>query len=186
MIEPAVVLYNDVPFERKLTYMKLTDKFWAKLDGGYRKTYDVSVPLIKMEQSNDPAVHAAIWEELWENLHHQGDVGLASYMAIPQLVRITKEKGLVDWNLFGLCSLIEQHRHDDGNPDLPDAAQNYYQSGLTELNELALETLKTDQEDAVFTTALAAIATCSGRVHLGKALIQLEDEDVLEEFLEQF
>ncbi|PZR25875.1 MAG: hypothetical protein DI535_16340 [Citrobacter freundii] len=166
--------------------MTLQDKNWYKLDGAYRKPYDASVPLMKMEQSSDPGVHAKIWEELWSNLHHQGNVGLASYMAIPQLVRITKEKGLVDWNLFGLCSLIEQHRHDEDNPDLPAAAQAYYQDGLTELNELALEILKTDQEDAVFTTALAAIATCSGRINLGKALIQLEDEDVLEEFLEQF
>jgi hypothetical protein len=166
--------------------MKLTDKFWAKLDGGYRTLYDVSVPLIKMEQSTDPAVHAAIWAELWNNLHHQGDVGIASYMALPQLVRITREKNIVDWNLFALCSLIEQHRHDEDNPDLPAAAQAYYQNGLTELNDLALETLKTDQEDTLFTTALAAIATCSGRTQLGKALIQLEDDDVLEEFLEQF
>lgn len=183
---PCSVRYSVTCRQSNSETMKLTDKFWAKLDGGYRTLYDVSVPLIKMEQSGDPAVHAAIWEELWQNLHHQGDVGLASYMALPQLVRITKEKGLVDWNLFALCSIIEQQRHENDNPDLPTAAQKYYQDGLTELNELALETLKTDQEDTLFTTALAAIATCSGRTRLGKALVQLEDEEVLEEFLEQF
>jgi len=166
--------------------MKLQDKFWSKLDGGNRKIYDVSVPLIKMDQSSDPDVHAAIWEELWNNLHNKGHVGLASYMALPQLVRITKEKNMVDWNLFALCSLIEQKRHKNNNPDLPATAQQYYQDGLTALNNLALEMLKSDQEDTLFVTALAAIATCSGRTQLGNALIQLEDEQVLEEFLEQF
>ncbi|MBO9658221.1 MAG: hypothetical protein J7527_05295 [Chitinophagaceae bacterium] len=164
----------------------LTNKFWAKLDGGNRQIYDVSIPLIKMEQSSDPAVHAAVWEELWNNLHNQGNVGLASYMAIPQLVRIVKEKNMIDWNVFALCSLIEQKRHENNNPDLPAEAQKYYQDGLTALNDLALEALKTDQEDTLFVSALAAIATCSGRTRLGNALIQLEDEQVLEEFLEQF
>jgi hypothetical protein len=166
--------------------MKLQDKNWAKLDGANGKLYDVSVPLIKMEQSTDPSVHAAIWQELWNNLHQNGKVGLASYLAIPQLVRITKEKEIIDWNLFALCSIIEQKRHENNNPDLPVAAQKYYQQGLTELNNLALEAIKTDQEDTLFVTALAAIATCSGRTRLGNALIQLEDEQVLEEFMEQF
>jgi hypothetical protein len=167
-------------------FMKLQDKNWHKLDGANRKIYDASVPLLKMEQSSDPQVHAKIWEELWSNLHQQGRVGLASYMALPQLVRIAKEKGMIDWNLFALCSLIEQKRHENNNPDLPAAAQKYYQDGLTELNNLALEMLKSDQEDTLFVTALAAIATCTGRTRLGNALIQLEDEQVLEEFLEQF
>jgi hypothetical protein len=33
-----------------------------------------------------------VWDELCNELHHQGDVGLASYAAIPQLVRISEER----------------------------------------------------------------------------------------------
>lgn len=167
--------------------MNLQDPVWQKLNGAYKKPYDVSVPLRKMEQTTDPAELAKIWEELWANLHHQGDVGFASYLALPQLVRITKEKNIIDWNLFGLCSLIEQQRHEKNNPDLPAQFQQYYQDGLTELANLALEVLGTDQEDdTMFVTALSAVATGSGRNRLGKALMQLEDEEVMEEFLEQF
>ena len=166
--------------------MDLQDKAWKKVNGGRKTLYDASVPLQRMEQTNDPAQVAKIWQELWDNLHHQGNVGIASYLALPQLVRIAKEKKMIDWNLFGLCSLIEQQRHERDNPDLPAVFQQYYQEGLTELSKLALESLKTDQEDdTMFVTALAVIATSSGRTRLGKAILQLEDEELMEEFLEK-
>lgn len=165
--------------------MNLQDKAWQKVNGGNKTPYDASVPLQRMEQANDPGQIAKIWEELWANLHHQGHVGIASYLALPQLVRIAKGKGMIDWNLFGLCSLIEQQRHEKNNPDLPAAYQQYYQDGLTELSNLALESLKKEQEDdTMFVTALAVIATSSGRTRLGKAILQLEDEELLEEFLD--
>jgi hypothetical protein len=166
--------------------MDLQDKAWKKVNGGRKTLYDASVPLQRMEQTNDPAQVAKIWQELWDNLHHQGNVGIASYLALPQLVRIAKEKKMIDWNIFGLCSLIEQQRHERDNPDLPAVFQQYYQEGLTELSKLALESLKTDQEDdTMFVTALAVIATSSGRTRLGKAILQLEDEELMEEFLEK-
>jgi hypothetical protein len=166
--------------------MNLQDKAWQKVNGGNKTPYDASIPLQKMEKTSDPSQVAKLWEELWSNLHHNGNVGIASYLALPQLVRIAKEKGMIDWNLFGLCSLIEQQRHEKNNPDLPAVFQQYYQDGLTELSNLALESLKTEQEDdTMFVTALAVIATSSGRTRLGKAILQLEDEELMEEFLDQ-
>jgi len=34
--------------------------------------------------------------------------------------------------------------------------------------------------------ALAAIATCDGQIKIGKAILEMEDEDLLNDFLEQF
>jgi hypothetical protein len=45
------------------------------------------------EQTREPA-----WDELWEELHHQGDVGEASYASVAHLVRIHRTGVVVDWN----------------------------------------------------------------------------------------
>jgi hypothetical protein len=79
-----------------------------------------------LEKTDDPGVIHKIWTELWDNLHHQGDVGLASYLAVPQLARIGRLKKLFDWNLLALCNVIEQERHRETNPRLPIEFLDYY------------------------------------------------------------
>ena len=66
--------------------MTLDDKIWSGCEGGYRYIYDASIPLKRFEKTNDPIVISEIWNEFWNELHHQGDVGLASYWALPQIV----------------------------------------------------------------------------------------------------
>lgn len=114
--------------------IKLDDNIWASLEGGYRTSYDASRPLKKLQAASNAAQMQPVFEELWQELHHQGDVGIASYLAVPQLVRIAKEKDVFDWNILGLCALIEQQRHFSGNPQLPKEFSEYYQNGLNELN----------------------------------------------------
>ncbi len=44
------------------------------LNGGYGIPYDPEPAIKNLNSSHDEAI-----TELWENLYHQGDVGLASY-----------------------------------------------------------------------------------------------------------
>ena len=76
--------------------MTLNDNLWKKLHGGYKTLYDASIPLRQLEETEDKEKIREIFNELWNELHHQGDVGLASYLALPHLVRIGKSKGLFD------------------------------------------------------------------------------------------
>jgi hypothetical protein len=46
--------------------LSLTDPIWRELEGGYRMPYDASKALAQMEGGE------SVWEELWEELHHQG------------------------------------------------------------------------------------------------------------------
>ncbi len=165
--------------------MTLTDKIWQDLEGGYKIPYDVSVPLRKLEQAQDPETIKQIWEELWNELHHQGDVGLASYLALPQLVRIGKSRALFEWNLLGLCCVIEQQRHSEGNPALSPEFQDYYYKGLEDLKHFVLDNINRKLDDTIYTMALATLATCTGRIKLGKAIMELEDKNILDEFLDQ-
>lgn len=166
--------------------MELTDKIWQDLEGGYKSPYDASIPLIQLEKTNDPETIKKIWDELWNELHHQGNVGIASYLSLPQLVRIGKSKGLFDWNLLGLCCVIEQQRHLGNNPILPLEFIDYYNQGLVNLKQFVLDNMDKDLEDTTHTIALSTLATCNGQTKLGKAIMELVDQDLLEEFLGQF
>jgi len=166
--------------------MELTNNIWKTLEGGYKIPYDASIPLRQLELTSDTDTVKKIWEELWNELHHQGDVGLASYLSLPQLVRIEKLKGLYDWNLLGLCCVIEQQRHLGNNPTLPTEFNDYYNKGLFDLKQLVLDNLNKKLDNTTFTLSLATLATCNGQIELGKAIMELEDKAILNEFLKQF
>ncbi|WP_316773007.1 hypothetical protein [Pedobacter frigiditerrae] len=166
--------------------MELTDNIWKTLEGGYRTIYDVSMPLQKLLATNDEREIDKIWEELWNELHHQGDVGLASYLSLPQLVQIGKLKNLYNLNLLSLCCIIEQQRHLGNNPVIPPEFLDYYENGLKELKLFVLNNLNNNLDDATYAISVATLATCNGQIELGKAILELEDKDILNEFIEQF
>src|ERR1700722_1269685 len=94
--------------------LSLTDPIWPQLEGGYRVPYDAPIALAQMDRGE------SVCHELWQELHHQGDVGVASYEAIPQIVRICEVRREFDWNLYALAATIEIERHRKDNPALPD------------------------------------------------------------------
>ena len=113
--------------------LSLNDKKWKEFDGGYRTPYDASLPLKRLEQAASTDEIKSVFTELWNELHHQGDVGLASYYSIPHLIRIAKEKKIYDYNAFGLVATIEIERHSN-NPKLPsDFEEEYFYSIQKEL-----------------------------------------------------
>ncbi len=166
--------------------MDLTDKRWQDFDGGYRSPYDASIPLKQLQETNDDEKIKEIFDELWNELHHQGDVGVASYMAVPQLIRIARLKNRFDRQTLCLSIVIEQQRHLGNNPTLPSEFQEYYDHGIKDLEQFVLKNLEHDLDVTTYTIALATLATCRGRIRLGKAIMELEDEEIMNEFLEQF
>ena len=98
-----------IPTFRWHDMLPLNDPRWNTLAGGYKTPYDPSDALRRIEAGKDA------WDELWQELHHQGDVGEASYAAVPHLVRIAKLLPRRDWNFYGLVSTIEVERHRKSN-----------------------------------------------------------------------
>jgi hypothetical protein len=121
---------------------------------------------------------------LWEELHHQGDVGEASYAAVPHVIRIGKTFPKRDWNLYALVSCIEVERHRKTNPELPDWLVESYQQAMRELLELAANDIKSADEQYTVWSILGAIALAKGELKLG-ALISMADESEIEEILEE-
>ena len=93
------------------------DPRWDALHGGYRISYELRPALTRL---GTPSGVDAAWTELWDGLHHQGDVGEASYAAVPQLVHIHAERHVPDWNTFALVTWIEIVRQRNENPPVPD------------------------------------------------------------------
>jgi hypothetical protein len=165
--------------------MDLDNKIWATLNGGYKIPYNASRPLKKLRDTTQQEDLEVIFTELWDNLHHQGDVGIASYVAVPQLVSICISKKSLDWNFIGLCLMIENCRLEKHNPELPSEYQDAYFQSLNEFERYLLLNFKGITDQTALRLTLALFATVNGQPGLGRA-IEILDEDLLPEFLQQY
>jgi hypothetical protein len=150
----------------------LTDTIWRELQGGYGVPYDVSKVLARMELGE------SVWAELWNELHHQGDVGIASYAAIPQIVRIFDARRDRDWNLYALASTIEIERHRKNNPALPEWLAPSYKAAWEGIVKLALSDLAGEPDELTLRSALAAVALGRGDLKLGALLNHSETAEI--------
>src|SRR5262245_25281525 len=110
--------------------LSLDDDRWLTLTAGYRTPIDLRPLLRQLESATD--AHP-VWDELWQELYHQGDVGPGSFVAVPHLVRIHAARGVVDWNTYAIVSIIELARGSDANPDVMDCDRKPYEEALREL-----------------------------------------------------
>ena len=152
--------------------LPLFDPKWASLLGGYRAPFDPSKALFRLEQGEDA------WEDLWQGLHHQGDLGEASYAALPHLVRIAAQAKLRTWNFYGLVSTIEVERHRRSNPSLPDWVADDYEAAWHQLQSLALRDLPLYDDPLTVQTILGALALCKGQSKLGALISDLTESEL--------
>ena len=162
--------------------MLLTDPKWSRLAGGYRVAYDPRPALSKLAADVEVA---SAWEELWNNLHHQGDVGEASYATVTALADLYSNDNLPDWNLFALTATIEVERHRKGNPPLPEWLSDDYQLAWHKLEELTVTTLRKSTDSETLQSLLAVLAIARGNLKLGALIIHLDSSE-LDEILEQY
>ncbi|HET9431599.1 MAG TPA: hypothetical protein VFO70_10510 [Chitinophagaceae bacterium] len=165
--------------------MDLDNRIWSTLEGGYRIPYNASRPLRKLKDAARQDEMDKIFTELWDNLHHQGDVGLASYLAVTQLTSICMTKRSLGWNFIGLCVVIENCRIEGNNPELPKEFQDAYFDSLTQFERYLLLHFKDITDRTALRLTLALFATLNGQPGLGKA-IEILDEEVLPEFLGEY
>jgi hypothetical protein len=114
--------------------LSLTDKRWGELLGGYKVQFDPRPALARLETGTNAK---KAWHELWEELHHQGDVGQASYAAVPHWVRIHRKRRLDPWNVYAMVAIIELARGECGNPEVPRWLETDYFKALQELAKSA-------------------------------------------------
>ncbi|WP_051695046.1 hypothetical protein [Caulobacter sp. UNC358MFTsu5.1] len=135
--------------------MDLLDERWLGLLGGYRLPYD---PRPALKAIDDDQGAEAAWSELWEELHHQGDVDVASYAAVPWIARLAADGKAGGWNAYALAATIEQSRVHDRNPPIPDWLSADYAQAWETLLAAALDLLRVAEDPTVVGSALAVVA----------------------------
>jgi hypothetical protein len=152
------------------------DARWLDMTGGYKTHFDPRPLLMRLEADGDTT---EVWHELWDELHHQGDVGEASYAAIPFLVQSYRRKHVSHWNTYAMVAMIELARKEEKNPDVPQWISDDYFQAIRILGEIgATEVLNAQPEDA--RAILSIIAINKGlRVH-GKFLVNYSEDEMTE------
>jgi hypothetical protein len=155
--------------------LSMDDTRWAELKGGYRTSFDLRPLLTKLETEEDVT---AVWKELWDELHHQGDVDEASYAAIPHIVRICCNRGMLDWNAYAVVSVVELARTQNGNPDVPGWLKEGYFNAIHALAERGISDLSSAQDPESCRAILSVIALKKGLRNHASMLIEFSDEEL--------
>jgi hypothetical protein len=157
--------------------LSLDDNRWNNLTGGYRMNCDPRPMLAELESEE---TRETAWHRLWEELHHQGDVGGASYASVPHLVRIHRTNRSVDWNTYALVAIIELARGKGNNPEVPTWLEEDYLRAIRELAEIgAAEIWRTDEPDTV-RGILGVIAIAKGLRTHGRFLVEYSEAELLD------
>lgn len=150
------------------------DARWSNKTGGYKRRFDPRPLLKRLDTGRDTT---EVWHELWEELHHQGDVGEASFAAVPFLVKSYRKRGVLDWNTYAIVAIIELARREGKNPDVPRWIEDDYFQAIRELAEIGVtEVLQAETAEDV-RAILSIIAIEKGvRIHGELLLKYAEDE----------
>lgn len=119
-----------------------------------------------------------LWDDLWLNLHHQGDVGTASYVAMVYLFKLRQEKVLFDWNFYALLATIETQRHKNSNPPLPEWLVSDYQSVWRKITAFCVEDMLKAKGASELRVYLTIIALAKDELKLGELLITIDDDQI--------
>ena len=155
--------------------LSFDDERWNHLKGGYKTPFDPRPSLQKLESQQDTVT---AWRDLWEDLHHQGDVGDASYASIPELVRIHRKRSAAEWNLYAMVAIIELARTESRNPEVPEWLRDDYFRSIQELAQMGTKDILSADESETKRAILSVIAIAKGlRVH-GKFLVAYSEDEL--------
>jgi hypothetical protein len=144
---------------------------WAELTDAYGQHYDPRPALATIANGANEG-----YAELWERLHHQGDLGTAAYAALPELSRLIGGASSPHWQAYALVATIEERRHDASNPGLPAWLEERYRAALQGVLDPALEHLRDAEANETILSILAVIAHAKGQRTLAEIALWTEDE----------
>ncbi|MGA7312570.1 MAG: hypothetical protein WBX22_01245 [Silvibacterium sp.] len=155
----------------------LVDVRWSDLTGGYRTPLDPRLLRARLETDSDTT---GVWQVLWDELHHQGDVGEASFAAVPFLVRNYLKRGVPDWNTYAIVAIIELARREDKNPDVPRWIADDYFHAIGELAKIGTTEVLQAKTPENVRAILGVIAIEKGLRTHGRFLVDYSEDDLLD------
>lgn len=145
--------------------LPLDHDLWKQLDGGYRARFDASEVLADLHAGKP---REEIWELLWDELHHQGDVGDASYAAVPHLLHWLEHADTLEWNPIALIAVIENRR--TANPAPREEIAPGYFDAIQRSPEVLAKHPTHPWSDEVTAAAIWLISEAKGNPNYGQFL----------------
>ena len=153
------------------------DNRWLTLTSGRGSSLD---PRPLLTQIKTSSTQQDVWDQIWDELYHQGDIGTASLVSVPYLVQTHMEGQSPDWNVYSFVSLVELRRGQAENPDTPEWAEADYHSALRSLSICGLRELPIATDSSTKRSILGLLAiTHDARVY-GRVLAELSEDEVEE------
>lgn len=160
-----------------LPMISLEDARWLKMTGGYKAPLDPR-PLLKRLDSDSNT--AEVWRELWDELHHQGDVGEASFAAVPFIVESYQKRGGLAWNAYAIVAIIELARKEGENPDVPEWISDDYFQSIGKLAKIGTTEVLSAETEEDIRAILGVIAINRGLRCHGKFLVNYSEDEMVE------
>ena len=122
------------------------------------------------------------WNVLWEDLHHQGDVGEASYAVVPYLTEYAKSASQIAWHAFGFAAIVELERTEHDNPEVPEEIRQSYFASIRELPKIALDRGADAWDKYCFEPVMACLALSLDHREHARAYLELTESEISEFF----
>jgi hypothetical protein len=152
-----------------MNLLPLDDPRWAIYRGGYNRTLYNVVPLIRGLLRDGAS--EKFWGTVWEELHHQGDVGEASYALVPYLVHYQTTRHELDEQLFHFCVVVDLAQPENDNPPIPKELEFSYAAALRELPVAGVQRLRRGCAEHLIMGVTAATALTAGHRVLARAYL---------------
>jgi len=162
-----------------MTLLPLDDPRWAGYRGGYNRAAVNVAPFLRKLSSG--VIAEDDWSILWDDLHHQGDVGEASYAVVPYLVEYARTAPTIPWHVFGFTAVVELERTANDNPPVPDELAPSYAAAIRDLPRIGLDRAGAWGEDA-FEPFMSCLALSLGRRTHARAYLDMSESEIEEFF----
>lgn len=157
--------------------LRLDDQRWNTLLGGRRTPYDPRPALSKLQSGANDSV---VWEELWDELHHQGYVSEASYAFVPHLIRVYKERPTADWNIYAVVATIDLARIRNKNPEVPAWLGDSYFQAIQELATIGSKEILQSSGPELVASILSVLALARGARTPAWFLLNFSEDELLD------
>jgi len=168
-----------------LPCLALDSPRWSELEHAYGKAANIPALLRQLADLPSADGEDEPWFTLWSALAHQDDVYLASFAAVPHVVRALASDparaGAVYFHFPAWVEICRQRRKVTVPADLRTA----YAAALAALPALVAKASTRAWDDDMLACALAAIAAVKGFTEVAAAVLEL-DSEVAGEFMDWF
>jgi hypothetical protein len=158
-----------------MALLPLDDPRWAEYPGGYGRAVVDVVPFLK--KLGCGVVTEDDWSILWDDLHHQGDVGEASYAVVPYLIEHARTAHVIAWHVFGFTAVVELERTENKNPPVPAEIELSYRAAIKDLPRIGFARVEAWGDDA-FEPFMACLALSLGRRTHARAYLDMSEGEI--------